>query len=179
MSIWSPTMTRFRWMTLVLAPATVLLVHAGQAAMPIEPDDGTRSTVIREVKTFLGVYLDTLEGDDETAVARLYVQDTRFSWFTAGKRAYKTPADVLAGRAKIRASGVRFKTDVSGVEVVPLSDELATVRTEFSTKAIRGERTVFGFAGVITMLVERSDAGVWQVIEGHTSTPGGPPAPKD
>lgn len=127
-----------------------------------------------EVRLFLKQYLQTLEGGDEEAIRRLYVDDERFMWFSDGAVSYRSPDDVLNGLN--RFASIKFHTDISDVEVVPLTPAYATASTGFSTELEIPGAENYTFGGVITFLLERDEAsGRWAVLRGHTSTPGGPP----
>ena len=71
--------------------------------------------------------------------------------------------------------GMSLSTEVSDVRVIALTPTLASVSTVFATEVNMSGGQVFGYVGVITMLLESSD-GEWRVLTGHTSTPGGPPS---
>ena len=71
---------------------------------------------------------------------------------------------------------VRFETTNSDLEIVPLSRSLASASMSFRTTLTIPASEDYTFAGVITWLVEKSpETGAWRVVQGHTSTPGGPP----
>lgn len=130
-----------------------------------------------EVRAFLAHYVGTLEARDETAVRALFVDDGRFAWFTDGARSYASPHDVLAGLR--RYQGMRFRTELSAIHVMPLSPTLVAADSRFRTHlTIPGSEPV-DYGGVITWLLERTTGDQWRVLRGHTSTPGGPPAARD
>jgi|GEM_PF-4456368 len=130
--------------------------------------------VEKEVKAFIIHYIATLEGGDENAIRRLFVDDDRFAWYTDGEKSYSTIDDVLAGMRKY--AGIRFETNVSEICVLPLSTSLASARSRFQTKLTIPGAEDHEYGGVITWLVEKaSSSGEWRVLLGHTSTPGGPP----
>ncbi|MCZ6834372.1 MAG: nuclear transport factor 2 family protein [Planctomycetota bacterium] len=167
------------WIASIIALAMILLASNGTAVVQPPESSAMDSTVVPEVKSFMKKYLETLKGNDEAAIRALYVQDSRFSWFTDGQRLYATPDDIVKSLAEIRNSGMELNTNVSGLNIIPLSDHHAYVLADFSTKATMGEREVFGFAGVLTILVERSKTDEWHVLHGHSSTPGGPQSSHD
>ena len=113
--------------------------------------------------------LEVIESNDTEAIRGLYVADERFAWFTDGVKKYTSADDVIAGLASMQ--GMKFSTEVSDVEVVPLTPDLAHARTVFRTKILQGETVVYEFSGVITWLLEEVQAGEWRVLTGHTSTP--------
>lgn len=127
-----------------------------------------------EVETFLNRYISTLESRDESAVRALFVDDARFAWFTDGVRKYSTPDQVVAG---MRSYGqIRFQTSLSDVRVSRLAAGLASAESSFATKLTIPGSSDAAFEGVITWLLEKnSTSGDWKVLQGHTSTPGGPP----
>ena len=129
----------------------------------------SQEQVRTEARAFLTHYKKTIEGDDSEAIRELFVDDGRFAWFTDGERRYTSADEVLAGLAGLE--GMTFSTDVSEVEVVPLTTGLAHARTAFHTKLHRGGAVVFEFDGVTTWLLERQKDGEWRVVTGHTSTP--------
>lgn len=131
--------------------------------------------VKQEVEAFLAQYITTLESRDERAVRTLFVNDDRFAWFTDGVRKYSTPDQVVAGMRLYE--GIRFQTILSSVRVMLLAEGLASAESVFATKLMIPSSPDVEFGGVITWLLERdSSSGNWKVLQGHTSTPGGPPA---
>ena len=138
-------------------------------APPHELTDAERARVESEASDFLASYLEVIGGDDPEAIRGLYVDDERFAWFTDGEKRYTSADDVLAGLAGME--GKTLSTDVSEVEVVPLTPELAHARTVFHTEINQGGALVFEYEGVITWLLEEAEGGEWRVLTGHTSTP--------
>jgi hypothetical protein len=133
-----------------------------------------REQVVAEALAFLSHYNDTLYGDDEAAIRGLFVADDRFAWFTDGASSYGSADDVLSSLGQY--AGMSFETELSSKEVTPLTPSLAAVSTVFHTTLTIPGADDYVFGGVITWLLERSpDSGAWQVLRGHTSTPGGPP----
>ena len=65
--------------------------------------------------------------------------------------------------------GMKFSTETSEVEVIPLTPDLANARAVFHTKILQGESVVYEFGGVITWQLEKKSE--WRVLTGHTSTP--------
>ncbi len=132
------------------------------------------SLVKRQVEAFLSHYIKTLESKDEEAIRGLFASDDRFAWFTDGKRSYSTPDEVLAGMRSYQDT--RFETALSDVRVVLFGTNLASANSTFVTKLTIPGTAGHTFGGVITWLVEKDPAsGAWKVLQGHTSTPGGPP----
>lgn len=130
--------------------------------------------VRREVEAFLSQTIKTLESRDEEAIRSLFASDDRFAWFTDGKRSYSTPEEVLAGMRSYQDT--RFETILSDVRVVLFGTNLASANSTFVTKLTIPGTAGHTFGGVITWLVEKDPAsGAWKVLQGHTSTPGGPP----
>lgn len=128
-----------------------------------------------ELEGFLPRYIETLEGDDDRAITALYVADDRFTWFTDGKALYGSSQDVVESLDSLKSSAVEMRTELANTEVIPLSRELATISSEFNTRATTEGQEAFAFAGVITMVVERQTDGAWKVVQGHSSTPADPP----
>jgi ketosteroid isomerase-like protein len=155
------------WLALPLAS---LGACATGAPLAREPDTTS------EVRQFLAHYVATLEGRDESEVRTLFVDDGRFVWFTDGAQSYASADDVIRGMQ--RYSDLRLRTELDGIEVVLLAPDLAAASSRFRTHLALPDGGRQEFGGVITWLLERSPAaGAWRVLSGHTSTPGGPPAP--
>ena len=131
--------------------------------------------VTKEVLAFAESYLETLESGDPEKVRELFVADGRFAWHTDGKKRYSTPGEVVEGLEELAASGMKLTTEFFNSEAIPLTPSLATFRTSFRTEGTVAGRPTFEYAGVVTMILERSPSGSWRVLSGHTSTPGGPP----
>jgi hypothetical protein len=147
-----------------------------QAKPEVKPQAGVEEAerVKREVGVFLEHYIRTLESRDERAIRVLFVDDGRFAWFTDGVRMYSTPDQVIAGMRLYE--GVRFQTSLSEVRVLRLAAGLASAQSLFATKLTIPGSSDAAFGGVITWLVEQDPtSGDWKVLQGHTSTPGGPP----
>ncbi len=136
---------------------------------PHELTDAERARVESEVSSFLVSYLEVIEGKDTDAIRGLFVADERFAWFSDGETQYTSADAVLASLASME--GMTFSTEVSLVEVLPLTPDLAHARTDFQTKLSQGGAVVFEYGGVITWLVEEGKDGEWRVLRGHTSTP--------
>ncbi|MDA8017270.1 MAG: nuclear transport factor 2 family protein [Thermoanaerobaculia bacterium] len=151
------------------AVAVVTLAALPASAQVTDP------TIEEDIRRYLASYLDILESGDIERVRRQYVDDGRFSWFTDGKRLYSSPDDVARSLAEIRRTGVRLATETKDIEVILLGGGIATLRARFATRALAAEGERFAFAGIITMILERQPSGTWQVVQGHASTPGGPP----
>ena len=98
-----------------------------------------------EVRSFLQHYMQTLENGDEEAIRGLYVDDERFTWFSDGAVTYRSPDDVLNGLR--RFAGIKFHTEISEVEVVPLTPAYATLSTAFSTELEIPGAENYTFAG--------------------------------
>jgi hypothetical protein len=62
-----------------------------------------------------------------------------------------------------------FTTEYSETEIVPLSADLASVRTQFETTVHNPDHGDYQFGGTVTMLLERV-VGSWHIVSGHTST---------
>jgi ketosteroid isomerase-like protein len=138
-------------------------------AAPHELTEAERARVTSEVSDFLASYGELIEGGDSEAIRGLYVGDERFAWFTDGEQRYASADDVLAGLAAL--DGMQLSTEVSEVEVLALTPDLAHARTTFHTKILQGGAVVFEFGGVTTWLVEQSADGEWRALSGHVSTP--------
>lgn len=128
-----------------------------------------------EVRAFVDAYGATLADAEPGEVRSLYVEDARFSWFTDGVRLYASAQDVINGLSGGAGPGVRYETAMRDVEVTALGDDHAAVRADFRTAGVVEGAEQFAFAGVLTMVVERDEDGAWRVVQGHSSTPGGPP----
>ena len=155
-----------------ILPVTLLVLVASEPRLdPTSHDltDSARARVESGAADFLASYREVIEGDDTEAIRGLYVADERFAWFTDGVKKYTSADDVIAGLASMQ--GMKFSTEASDVEVVPLAPDLAHARTAFRTKILQGETVVYEFSGVITWLLEEVQAGEWRVLTGHTSTP--------
>jgi uncharacterized protein (TIGR02246 family) len=135
--------------------------------------DAEAAAIDAEVRAFVGAYGATLADADPDGVRALYAEDARFAWFTDGVRLYESAQDVLDGLTGF--GEVRFETAMTGVEVTALGDSHAAVRADFRTAAMADGAERFAFAGVLTMVVERAGDGAWRVVQGHSSTAGGPP----
>ncbi len=159
---------------LLPASATRALLSCALAAGALATRATPPADLEAEVRTFVERYLEALEARDEEAIPSLFIDDGRFAWFTDGARSYSSAAEVVAG---LRAfEGVRFETTVSDLEVVPLCEGLVSVRSSFQTRLGLPGPEGYAYGGVITWLLERSPEGAgWRILQGHTSTPGGPP----
>lgn len=159
-----------------VAVLLVVLFVVSREAFPSKPETPTpNDPTIREVSEFLANYEKTLESTDDAEIRRLYVDDGRFAWFTDGRKLYRSPQDIVDALASLRSNGLTLDTVYREVEPMALSENLASLRAEFATQAHTKAGPAFRFAGVITMLLERSPTGQWRVLTGHSSTPGGPP----
>lgn len=160
----------------VVGAAALAVVASGS-----QPDatDATQQSDLNSVRTelegFLLRYVETLAGDDDHAIRALYVADDRFTWFTDGRAIYRSSQDVVDGLDSLRASAVELHTDLANTAVLQLSRKHATINSDFSTSAKTEGQEAFAFTGVITMVVERQPDGTWKVVQGHSSTPAGPP----
>ncbi len=131
-----------------------------------------------EVKAFISHYITTLERGEREDIRSLFIADDRFAWYTDGAQSYASADDVLAGMD--RFAGIRFRTDISRIHVVPITASLASVRSNFVTTLTIPGKDNYEYSGVITWLVEKvQTSGKWRVHLGHTSTPGGPPSRDD
>ena len=101
--------------------------------------------------------------------------DDRFVWFTDGQKRYATPEAILKSIAAFAAQGMTFTTEYSQIDPRPLTRDLAVVSSKFKTEVRANNEEVFSYAGVSTMVLERSEEQGWRVLAGHSSTPGGPP----
>lgn len=141
--------------------------QAPSAQQPVSADVET------EVEAFILHYIKTLETRDEKAIRDLFASDKGVAWFTDGVKSYSTADEILAGMK--RYAGVTFKTTISDVCVVPLTLAVASARSNFHTKLAGPGTDDYEFGGVITWIVEKTESGKWTVLQGHTSTPAGPP----
>ena len=101
------------------------------------------------------------------------MNDGRFAWHTDGELTYTSPDDVIASLRSY--PGVRFDTTFSKVIAIPLSATRVSVRTAFETKMTIPDADDHTYSGVTTLLLEKQ-RGTWHVLEGHSSTAGGPPS---
>lgn len=138
---------------------------------------GQEETLDTEVRAFVDAYGAALADAEPDEVRSLYVEDARFSWFTDGVRLYASAQDVIDGLSGAAGPGVRYETTMRDVDVTALGEAHAAVRADFRTAAMAEGAEQFAFAGVLTMVVERGEDGAWRVVQGHSSTPGGPPGP--
>lgn len=143
--------------------------HLRTPAASSDLDTQTRDRIATEVSAFLADYLVVIEAGEPDAIRELYVDDERFTWVTDGEKAYETVDELLASLASME--GMTFSTESSDVEVLPLTAELAHASSGFQTKITQNGQLVFQYGGVITWLLERSEAEGWRVLRGHTSTP--------
>lgn len=151
---------------LLCLPIAVALWQA--APNDDRPAPERAAAIERDVRDFLGSYIETMEAGDPEAIQALFVADGRFAWDTDGKRVYASGDDVLAA---LRALGpMQFQTTNHDVDVLPLSPRTAHARSSFTTRASNGNVEAFRFSGVTTWLLEADDDGRWQVLKGHTST---------
>ncbi len=153
----------------------VLGLAFGRAPEPQESSTAQLAAVEHEVSAFLARYIDTLESGDDDAIRALFVEDDRFAWYTDGTKSYATPDDVLASMRQY--AGIEFHTTLSDVRVVALDKVHASARSAFHTTLTIPGADDYEYGGVITWVTEKDPAsGAWQVLLGHTSTPGGPPS---
>ena len=128
------------------------------AAGPIEPG----------VEALLADYRQAIDARDAGALRACFVGDDRFAWHEDGSLRYAT-VDALVAASTQQPPAMAFETAYSDTHIVPLGDAHASVRTGFATKVKNGEATVFEFAGLMTVLVERR-GGTWRIVSGHSSS---------
>jgi len=158
--------------TAALAAIAITVTSLALAAPRTEP--------ARPPLEFLRAYLDDLERAEPSDVRRHYADDGRFAWFTDGVRRYDDADAVARGLEEVRASGVRLRTALENPETVELAPGLVAVRAGFKTSGLTpGGDEAFAFAGVMTLILERDGRGAWRIVQGHSSTPAGPPAGND
>lgn len=132
-------------------------------------------TVEQEVEAFLQSYLAALETRDEKALLGMFAVDDRFRWFTDGALSYSSSSEVLAGMQ--RFAGIEFKTNLTDIRVLPLAPTHASASASFQTELTIPGADNHTYGGVITWLLERkAPSDPWRIPQGHTSTPGAPPA---
>ncbi|MEQ9617035.1 MAG: nuclear transport factor 2 family protein [Phycisphaerales bacterium] len=129
-----------------------------------------------EIERHIDAYLRVLERGDLDEVRGQYVDDERFAWFTDGEKVYSSRDEVVRGLEQVRQSGIRLTTSTNNIDIIELCDHVLSVRTDFRTEGHTADvdAASFAFSGVITMIIEW-DGGTWKIVQGHTSTPGGPP----
>ena len=118
--------------------------------------------------------LAAMDGFDGHGQTKLYVDDARFCWHTDGKLSYTSVDQVCQRLAGLGESGMKLTTRYAGTRVVPLTPQLAFLSTRFETEGSMQGTPGFQYGGVVTMLLSRSETD-WRVLQGHTSTPAGPP----
>ena len=161
-------------------PSLVAVAALLAVLMPAETSsDDARAAVVREATELLERYQRAIESGDGDAVIACLDPSDRFAWFTDGRKSYASGDDILRGLAGLKAARMRLTTEYSETGVLAMSDDVAYVRTRFATTGEVTGGEGFEYAGVITLLVERSEDGSWRIVSGHTSTPGGPPSRSD
>ena len=129
-----------------------------------------------QVVQFIEHYRETLNRADPTKIRALYRDDGSFVWITDGVVRYPTVDSLIDAFRKSLKSGIRFETTFAEVSVLPHESELASAYLSFETEGTMKGDSAFKFSGAISMILKRNEHGSWQVWQGHTSTPGGPPS---
>lgn len=151
----------------------VMLVLTAACRSTDQTDGTDRRRIETEVLAFLSHYAEAIAERDEPALRELYVNDGRFAWHTDGELTYTSADDVIASLRSY--PGVRFDTTFSKVIAIPLGGTRVSVRTAFETRMEIPDADDPTYSGVTTLLLEKQ-RGTWHVLEGHSSTSGGPPS---
>lgn len=161
--------------TLVAAGALVIL--AAGCASGSRESAGQREELEHRAAAlaFLDQFDDAAERSDPEVLAALCIDDGRFAWITDGEVRYHSPEEMVRGLEGVRAQGMSFETSYSDVDTLLLSARHALLTASFKTDATVTSAAGFTFAGVVTMILERSPDGEFRLVRGHTSTPAGPP----
>jgi len=99
-----------------------------------------------------------------------YADDPGFRWVEEGVVIVRSVGPI---RAKLTGMppGMRIETTYRDMDVAALAPGAASVVTGFETAMVDSAGKRFTFGGTLTMaLVHR--AGRWQILTGHSSTPG-------
>lgn len=129
----------------------------------------TKSEIELEVREFLTIYGESLASRDEAAIRQVYVDDERMAWFEDGSLKYQSVEDVLTSLKSIPA-GMKIETEYTDLQVEVLGTNIATASAKFDTKVTAEGSPAFGWAGAMTMLLEKGPNG-WRLLSGHSSTP--------
>jgi hypothetical protein len=151
----------------------VMLVLSAACRSMDQTDGADHRRIETEVLAFLSHYAEAIAERDEPALRALYVNDDRFAWHTDGELTYTSADDVIASLRSY--PGVRFDTTFSNVIAIPLGGTRVSVRTAFDTTMEIPGADDHTYSGVTTLLLEKQRGG-WHVLEGHSSTSGGPPS---
>lgn len=160
------TTTSLRALTLIAS--TLFVGCSDEVPVAANLDESSRTAIDAEVRAFLLKFDASLSGREETAVRDVYV-DQGLTWYEDGDLRYESVEAVLAA-LKGFPEGMQIKTEYTDVRVKPHTLNLATVSAAFDTKVTAERSPGFGWAGAMTMLVEKN-AGSWRVLNGHSSTP--------
>lgn len=128
------------------------------------------------VTQFIEHYRRVLNEADPEKIRPLYRDDDAFVWITDGVVRYPTVDSLIAAFRASMKSGMRFETTVADMKVLNHTPELASAYFSFETVGTMKGQADFKFSGAISMLLRRDAESNWQVWQGHTSTPGGPPS---
>lgn len=120
-----------------------------------------------EINAFLDKWNNAIAKSDLATIRSAYVNDARFQWFEEGVLTYRSSGEIINKLSQF-PKGTTIDTQLSNIDVRPLTDKLAYGSASYATKIVMPTGP-FEFSGVFTMLLER-DNGRWKFVSGHTST---------
>ncbi|HEX8310055.1 MAG TPA: nuclear transport factor 2 family protein [Chthoniobacteraceae bacterium] len=124
--------------------------------------------VAREgVAELVQLWSDAGEAGDWDAVLNTYADDPGFSWIEQGEVRYRGYASVAAGIERFRQTRVRIDNDVSGIEVTPLSADVAAFRASYSLR-VDSDGFSFSSEGILSGVAVRRGPR-WQFLMGSLS----------
>ncbi len=129
-------------------------------------DDAAR--VRTELEEFVQSYVTHTNDFDAEALSAMYSESPDFYWMEANRNlTYESRDEVMAGLTSLEDQ-FDVSIDVSGVRIVPISLDAATVSFHF-TQNLQSDRSgAFTLVGLVSTTVVR-EAGQWRFLTGHAT----------
>ncbi|MBM4188777.1 MAG: hypothetical protein FJ206_15850 [Gemmatimonadetes bacterium] len=148
-------------LTLVMAVACTRQPAALGAAHATALGDSARAFLAEFTRLSAAAQWDSL--------SQLYSARSDFRFLESGEVRYASAGAIREALRGVPA-GTRIRTEYTDVAVQPIAPGLAGVSALFSTRFVDSAGGGFGFAGAISLTLQRESAG-WRIIAGHSSAP--------
>jgi hypothetical protein len=150
--------------------ALALLCTTGCAARP-ESLTAAHAAAIRDsVHVALDGFRRYSAAGQWDSLLTLYAEGPDLRWVEEGEVKVRSIDQIRAYFTGL-PPGMKIETTYRDIEIAPLAPGAASVVTGFETGLVDSTGKKFSFGGMLTMVLVHRE-GRWQIITGHSSTPG-------
>ncbi len=157
---------------LPLRVAFALFLGIAGSTLRAQEVSPVRALVVRqEVQAALGAYRAHAAAGRWDALLELYVDSPHFRWVESGRVIARSVGEIRKYLAALPA-GTRIENTFEGLEITPVTPDVAEVVTRFTTRLVDPKGGGTSFSGAMTLTFVQHGDG-WKILGGHASSADG------